>query len=140
MVEISNNKKNIIILFIIMIIILLFIYKGFIADSGQYIEEYKKYLININASNYYFKKININKDNKKDKESKNPKELFLKIEDLIKKSFNTNNKIINDLNNINYTEQNNINITLYNTINSLIDINKNNELVNKIISSYIKNN
>ncbi len=143
MVEISNNKKNIIILFIIMIIILFFIYKGFIADSSQYIEEYKKYLISINASKYYFKKIDKNKDNNKsikDKESEKPKELFLKIEDLIKKSFNINNKIINDLNNINYTEQNNINITLYNTISSLIDINKNNELVNKIISSYFKNN
>ena len=62
MVEISNDKKNIIILFITMIIILLFIYKGFIADSDLYLKEYKNYLIKINATKYYFDKVDKNKN------------------------------------------------------------------------------
>ena len=143
MVEIINNKKNIIILFTIMIAILFFIYKGFITDSNHYLQEYKNYLKSINASNYYFSKINKNNyktKNKKEVKTEINKELLLKIETSLKNIINTNNQIINDLNNINNTEQNYINTMINNTIKSLNGINIENELIKELISKYIKRN
>ena len=100
MVEITNNKKNIIILFISMIIILFFIYKGFIADSDYYLKEYKNYLIKINASQYYFDKIDKNKNNNNKNrkiEKETIKGLLLKIKNNLNCSININERIINNL-------------------------------------------
>ena len=100
MVEITYNKKNIIILFISMIIIFLFIYKGFILDSNHYIKEYKKYLISINASEYYFNKIDKNKINNnknKNNDAKKLQELLLKIKIYLNNSINIDEKIKNHL-------------------------------------------
>ena len=102
MVEISYNKKNIIILFISMIIIFLFIYKGFILDSNHYLKEYKNYLISINASEYYFNKINKNKNtwksliyiyNNKNIGNWKIQELLLKIKNYLNNSINIDEKI-----------------------------------------------
>ena len=100
MVEITYNKKNIIILFISMIIIFLFIYKGFILDSNHYIKEYKKYLISINASEYYFNKIDKNKINNNkntNNDAKKLQELLLKIKIYLNNSINIDEKIKNNL-------------------------------------------
>ena len=100
MVEITNNKKNIIILFISMIIILFFIYKGFIADSDHYLKEYKNYLIKINASQYYFDKIDKNKNNNNKNrkiEKETIKGLLIKIKNNLNCSININERIINNL-------------------------------------------
>jgi hypothetical protein len=139
MVETINNKKNIIILFIIMIFLLFFIYKGFITDNNHYIQEYKNYLISINASNYYFDKINKNNyksKNKKEVKKEINKELLLKIEAFLKKSVDINNQIIKDLYNINISQKNSINIVINNTIKSLSEINIDNDIINELISNY----
>ena len=104
MVEISNDKKNIIILFITMIIILLFIYKGFIADSDLYLKEYKNYLIKINATKYYFDKVDKNKNKKKKIDIEKIKELLLKIKKSLNKSININEKIIKNLSFIDFSK------------------------------------
>ena len=104
MVEISNDKKNIIILFITMIIILLFIYKGFIADSDLYLKEYKNYLIKINATKYYFDKVDKNKNKKKKTDNEKIKELLLKIKKSLNKSININEKIIKNLSFIDFSK------------------------------------
>ena len=126
MVEISNNKKNIIILFIVMIVILFFVYKGFIADNSHYLEEYKNYLIDINASNYYLKKIEkreiINRNNKENQEFEKTKKLLLKIKEYINISDNIIKKFNNDIivYNDNKIELNKI-IKIFGKINDNID-------------------
>ena len=108
MVEISYNKKNIIVLFIIMIIILFFIYKGFIADSNQYIKEYKNYLISINASQYYFDKLNKNKINNKRKIKDDEKihNILLKMKNDLNYSIIMDEKLVTNLNLIKYSKNN----------------------------------
>ena len=108
MVEISYNKKNIIILFITMIIILFFIYKGFIADSNQYIKEYKNYLISINASQYYFDKLNKNKINNKRKIKDDEKihNILLKMKNDLNDSIIMDEKMVTNLTLIKYSKNN----------------------------------
>ena len=108
MVEISYNKKNIIVLFIIMIIILFFIYKGFIADSNQYIKEYKNYLISINASQYYFDKLNKNKINNKRKIKDDEKihNILLKMKNDLNYSIIMDEKLVTNLTLIKYSKNN----------------------------------
>ena len=108
MVEISYNKKNIIILFITMIIILFFIYKGFIADSNQYIKEYKNYLISINASQYYFDKLNKNKINNKRKIKDDEKihNILLKMKNDLNYSIIMDEKLVTNLTLIKYSKNN----------------------------------
>ena len=108
MVEISYNKKNIIVLFIIMIIILFFIYKGFIAESNQYIKEYKNYLISINASQYYFDKLNKNKINNKRKIKDDEKihNILLKMKNDLNYSIIMDEKLVTNLTLIKYSKNN----------------------------------
>ena len=136
MVEISNNKKNIIILFIIMIIILFFIYKGFIADNSHYLEEYKNYLISINASEYYFKQTEKNKKIKSYNKEKNELENAINILMYIKETINNsiNNIVLNNL-----TIYNNTNINELNkVITNLSRANENIDKIDEIIVKYIK--
>ena len=143
MVEINNNKKNIILLFIIMIIILFFIYKGFIADSNQYLQDYKKYLISINASKYYFNKIEKNKkknlDKKKNKELIKVKEILLEIKSIIIQNIIDNQNIMNNLKNINYSDEDEIKEVINNTLYSLKKSNIKEYLIDGIIKRYINN-
>ena len=108
MVEITYNKKNIIILFITMIIILFFIYKGFIADNDQYIKEYKNYLINISAPQYYFDKINKNKINNKRKNNDEEKihSILLKVKNDLNNSIKMDEKVITNLSLMKYSKNN----------------------------------
>ena len=134
MVEISNNKKNIIILFILMSIILLFIYKGFIADSNHYLEQYKNYLITINASQYYFDKIDKNKNNNdknKIKDKEKIIELLLNIKNSLNDSINIKEKLIKNLNNIDYKNIKKLKSNINNTIKQL---NHNRKIDNDIIN------
>ena len=119
MVEISYNKKNIIILFITMIIILFFIYKGFIADSNQYIKEYKNYLISINASQYYFDKLNKNKINNKRKIKDDEKihNILLKMKNDLNYSIIMDEKIVTNLTLIKYSK----NSKLKHVINDIVE-------------------
>ena len=119
MVEISYNKKNIIVLFIIMIIILFFIYKGFIADSNQYIKEYKNYLISINASQYYFDKLNKNKINNKRKIKDDEKihNILLKMKNDLNYSIIMDEKIVTNLTLIKYSKNN----KLKHVINDIVE-------------------
>ena len=139
MVEISNNKKNIIILFILMIIILLFIYKGFIADSNHYLEQYKNYLIAINASQYYFDKIDKNKitKNKKEKMTKERiKDLLLKLKNALNNSININEKLIKNLSDIDFSKIRRFKSTIKDTVKHLNQNNKNNYDLLKTIDNY----
>ena len=119
MVEISYNKKNIIILFITMIIILFFIYKGFIADSNQYIKEYKNYLISINASQYYFDKLNKNKINnkRKIKDDKKIHNILLKMKNDLNYSIIMDEKLVTNLTLIKYSKNN----KLKHVINDIVE-------------------
>ena len=119
MVEISYNKKNIIVLFIIMIIILFFIYKGFIADSNQYIKEYKNYLISINASQYYFDKLNKNKINnkRKIKDDKKIHNILLKMKNDLNYSIIMDEKLVTNLTLIKYSKNN----KLKHVINDIVE-------------------
>ena len=119
MVEISYNKKNIIILFITMIIILFFIYKGFIADSNQYIKEYKNYLISINASQYYFDKLNKNKINNKRtiKDDEKIHNILLKMKNDLNYSIIMDEKIVTNLSLIKYSK----NSKLKHVINDIVE-------------------
>ena len=119
MVEISYNKKNIIVLFIIMIIILFFIYKGFIADSNQYIKEYKNYLISINASQYSFDKLNKNKINnkRKIKDDKKIHNILLKMKNDLNYSIIMDEKIVTNLTLIKYSK----NSKLKHVINDIVE-------------------
>ena len=140
MVEISNSKKNIIILFIIMIIILFFIYKGFIADNSHYLEEYKNYLISINASQYYFKQIEKNKkiksSNKEIKELEKVINILMQIKEFINNSNNITKIIINNL-----TINNNTNINELNkVITNLVEAKENIDKIDEIIEKYMTNN
>ncbi len=119
MVEISYNKKNIIILFITMIIILFFIYKGFIAESNQYIKEYKNYLISINASQYYFDKLNKNKINNKRKIKDDEKihNILLKMKNDLNYSIIMDEKLVTNLNLIKYSKNN----KLKHVINDIVE-------------------
>ena len=150
MVEIDNSKKNIITLFTLMIIILFFIYKGFVSDNSIYFKEYKNYLININTSNYYLNKIkkyklnNINTEKNKNKKIKNKeeiKDILLKIKSLIDISINNNQKIINNLNNINinYTDKEQLKKVIDNALKDIENTNKNDKNIKNIIKSYIDN-
>ena len=119
MVEISYNKKNIIILFITMIIILFFIYKGFIADSNQYIKEYKNYLISINASQYYFDKLDKNKINNKIKikDDKKIHNILLKMKNDLNYSIIMDEKLVTNLTLIKYSKNN----KLKHVINDIVE-------------------
>ena len=119
MVEISYNKKNIIVLFIIMIIILFFIYKGFIAESNQYIKEYKNYLISINASQYYFDKLNKNKINNKRKIKDDEKihNILIKMKNDLNYSIKMDEKIVTNLTLIKYSK----NSKLKHVINDIVE-------------------
>jgi len=145
MAEITNNKKNIILLFIIMIIILFFIYKGFIADGNHYLEDYKKYLLSINASKYYLNKIEkyYKKNSNKNKSKKELEELnifLIKLKNLINNTINKNQKIVNDLKYIDYTEQQKLNTIINETLHSLNETNHNNYIIIDMISKYLRNN
>ena len=136
MVEINYNKKNTIILFISMIFVLLFIYKGFITDNEHYLKDYKKYLIEINASQYYFDKINKNKNNKdknKTKDNEKIKELLLNIKNSLNDSININEKIIKNLGNIDYKNIKKLKLNINEAIKQL-NLNKkiNNDISNMI--------
>ena len=136
MVEISNDKKNIIILFITMIIILLFIYKGFIADSDLYLKEYKNYLIKINATKYYFDKVDKNKNKKKKTDNEKIKELLLKIKKSLNKSININEKIIKNLSFIDFSKIKKIKSIINETIKYLNHKQKKDEDLLKVIEKY----
>ena len=139
MVEISNNKKNIIILFILMSIILLFIYKGFIADSNHYLEQYKNYLITINASQYYFEQIDKNKNNKVKKEkieNEKIKDLLLKLKNALNNSININAKLIKNLSDIDFTKIRKFKNVIKDTVKHLNQSNKNDYDLLKIIDNY----
>ena len=136
MVEISNDKKNIIILFITMIIILLFIYKGFIADSDLYLKEYKNYLIKMNATKYYFDKVDKNKNKKKKTDNEKIKELLLKIKKSLNKSININEKIIKNLSFIDFSKIKKIKSIINETIKYLNHKQKKDEDLLKVIEKY----
>ena len=136
MVEISNDKKNIIILFITMIIILLFIYKGFIANSDLYLKEYKNYLIKINATKYYFDKVDKNKNKKKKIGNEKIKELLLKIKKSLNKSININEKIIKNLSFIDFSKIKKIKSIINETIKYLNHKQKKDEDLLKVIEKY----
>ena len=136
MVEISNDKKNIIILFITMIIILLFIYKGFIADSDLYLKEYKNYLIKMNATKYYFDKVDKNKNKKKKIDNEKIKELLLKIKKSLNKSININEKIIKNLSFIDFSKIKKIKSIINETIKYLNHKQKKDEDLLKVIEKY----
>lgn len=139
MVEIRNSKKNIIILFIIMIILLFFLYKGFIADSSHYLEEYKNYLIKINASKYYFKKIEKNKnrlDKKENKELGKVNNILSKIKEGINKSNNITKIVKSNLETYNDTNLNELNKVIKNLEKTLDNIEELEEILTKY---YIKN-
>ena len=134
MVEINDNKKNIIILFISMIFILLFFYKGFISDSDHYLLDYKNYLIKVNASQYYFDKIDKNKNNNdknKIKDKKKIIELLLNIKNSLNDSINIKEKLIKNLNNIDYKNIKKLKSNINNTIKQL---NHNRKIDNDIIN------
>ena len=136
MVEINYNKKNTIILFISMIFVLLFIYKGFITDNEHYLKDYNKYLIEINASQYYFDKINKNKNNNDKNKTKNNekiKELLLNIKNSLNDSININEKIIKNLGNIDYKNIKKLKLNINDAIKQL-NLNKkiNNDISNMI--------
>lgn len=134
MVEINYNKKNVIILFISMIFVLLFIYKGFISDSDHYIKDYKNYLIKVNASQYYFDKIDKKKNNNgknKIKDNEKIKELLLNIKNSLNDSININEKIIKKLGNIDYKNIKKLKSNINNTIKQL---NHNRKIDNDIIN------
>ena len=134
MVEINDNKKNIIILFISMIFILLFFYKGFISESDHYLLDYKNYLIKVNASQYYFDKIDKNKNNNdknKIKDKEKIIELLLNIKNSLNDSININEKLIKNLNNIDYKNIKKLKSNINNTIKQL---NHNRKIDNDIIN------
>ena len=134
MVEINDNKKNIIILFISMIFILLFFYKGFISDSDHYLLDYKNYLIKVNASQYYFDKIDKNKNNNdknKIKDKEKIIELSLNIKNSLNDSINIKEKLIKNLNNIDYKNIKKLKSNINNTIKQL---NHNRKIDNDIIN------
>ena len=134
MVEINDNKKNIIILFISMIFILLFFYKGFISDSDHYLLDYKNYLIKVNASQYYFDKIDKNKNNNdknKIKDKEKIIELLLNIKNSLNDSINNKEKLIKNLNNIDYKNIKKLKSNINNTIKQL---NHNRKIDNDIIN------
>ncbi len=134
MVEINDNKKNIIILFISMIFILLFFYKGFISDSDHYLLDYKNYLIKVNASQYYFDKIDKNKNNNdknKIKDKEKIIELLLNIKNSLNDSINIKEKLIKNLNNIDYKNIKKLKSNINNTIKQL---NHNRKIDNDIIN------
>ena len=134
MVEINDNKKNIIILFISMIFILLFFYKGFISDSDHYLLDYKNYLIKVNASRYYFDKIDKNKNNNdknKIKDKEKIIELLLNIKNSLNDSINIKEKLIKNLNNIDYKNIKKLKSNINNTIKQL---NHNRKIDNDIIN------
>ena len=138
--EITNNKKNIIILFIIMIIILFFTYKGFIADSSHYLEDYKKYLLSINASKYYFNKIEKNKkySNKPKDKDKNELNYYLfKLKKIINNNINNNEKIVHNLKNLNFTDQNKLKLIINEIIKTLNETNNNNYYIAEVIAKYL---
>ena len=139
MVEINDNKKNIIILFISMIFILLFFYKGFISDSDHYLLDYKNYLIKVNASQYYFDKIDKNKNNNdknKIKDKEKIIELLLNIKNSLNDSINIKEKLIKNLNNIDYKNIKKLKSNINNTIKQL---NHNRKIDNDIINIIDKN-
>ena len=134
MVEINDNKKNIIILFISMIFVLLFFYKGFISDSDHYLLDYKNYLIKVNASQYYFDKIDKNKNNNdknKIKDKEKIIELLLNIKNSLNDSINIKEKLIKNLNNIDYKNIKKLKSNINNTIKQL---NHNRKIDNDIIN------
>lgn len=134
MVEINDNKKNIILLFISMIFILLFFYKGFISDSDHYLLDYKNYLIKVNASQYYFDKIDKNKNNNdknKIKDKEKIIELLLNIKNSLNDSINIKEKLIKNLNNIDYKNIKKLKSNINNTIKQL---NHNRKIDNDIIN------
>ena len=134
MVEINDNKKNIIILFISMIFILLFFYKGFISDSDHYLLDYKNYLIKVNASQYYFDKIDKNKNNNEKNKIKDKEkiiELLLNIKNSLNDSINIKEKLIKNLNNIDYKNIKKLKSNINNTIKQL---NHNRKIDNDIIN------
>ena len=123
-----------------MIIILFFIYKGFIADNSHYLEEYKNYLISINASKYYFKQIEKNKkiksSNKEIKELEKVINILMQIKEFINNSNNITKIIINNL-----TINNNTNINELNkVITNLVEAKENIDKIDEIIEKYITNN
>lgn len=139
MVEINDNKKNIIILFISMIFILLFFYKGFISDSDHYLLDYKNYLIKVNASQYYFDKIDKNKNNNEKNKIKDKEkiiELLLNIKNSLNDSINIKEKLIKNLNNIDYKNIKKLKSNINNTIKQL---NHNRKIDNDIINIIDKN-
>ena len=91
-----------------MIIILFFIYKGFIADSDQYIKEYKNYLINISAPQYYFDKINKNKINNKRKNNDEEKihSILINVKNDLNNSIKMDEKVITNLSLMKYSKNN----------------------------------
>ena len=136
MVEINYNKKNVIILFISMIFVLLFIYKGFISDSDHYLKDYKNYLIKVNASQYYFDKIDKKKNNNgknKIKDNEKIKELLLNIKNSLNISININEKLIKSLNNIDYNNIKKLKLNINDAIKQL-NFNKkiNNDIANMV--------
>ena len=136
MVEINYNKKNVIILFISMIFVLLFIYKGFISDSDHYLKDYKNYLIKVNASQYYFDKIDKKKNNNgknKIKDNEKIKELLLNIKNSLNISININKKLIKSLNNIDYNNIKKLKLNINDAIKQL-NFNKkiNNDIANMV--------
>ena len=136
MVEINYNKKNVIILFISMIFVLLFIYKGFISDSDHYIKDYKNYLIKVNASQYYFDKIDKKKNNNgknKIKDNEKIKELLLNIKNSLNISININEKLIKSLNNVDYNNIKKLKLNINDAIKQL-NFNKkiNNDIANMV--------
>ena len=142
MVEINNSKKNIIILFLSMSFFLFFIYKGFFADSSHYLREYKNYLIRINASKYYFDKLEKNKIIKEDKSNINKNkefhELLLKIKHFINYYININEIIIEKLENNEYLSLVKLKRLLNDALKYLKQINKNNSDLLEVIEKYNK--
>ena len=136
MVEINYNKKNVILLFISMIFVLLFIYKGFISDSDHYLKDYKNYLIKVNASQYYFDKIDKKKNNNgknKIKDNEKIKELLINIKNSLNISININEKLIKSLNDVDYNNIKKLKININDAIKQL-NFNKkiNNDIANMV--------
>lgn len=117
-----------------MIFILLFFYKGFISDSDHYLLDYKNYLIKVNASQYYFDKIDKNKNNNdknKIKDKEKIIELLLNIKNSLNDSINIKEKLIKNLNNIDYKNIKKLKSNINNTIKQL---NHNRKIDNDIIN------
>ena len=136
MVEINYNKKNVIILFISMIFVLLFIYKGFISDSEHYLTDYKNYLIKVNASQYYFDKIDKKKNNNgknRIKDNEKIEELLLNIKNSLNISININEKLIKNESNVDYNNIKKLKLNINDAIKQL-NFNKkiNNDIANMV--------